>query len=111
MKDGGSGVPWKMIFFLVILAFVVFFAGFNITNVSDISFGFYTIEDVPIFISLFIAFIVGALVMIPFVARSRGAAKEKKKPQDNSQASGVEDIPEIPVLDESDSPRNKAKKK
>ena len=109
MKKGGSGVPWKMIFFLVVLAFVVFFAGFNITNVSDISFGFYTIIDVPIFISLFIAFIVGALVMLPFIVRNTGA--KKTKIQENSQKSGIEEIPEVPVLDESDSPRNKTKKK
>ena len=76
MKKGGSAVPWKMIFFLVILAFVVFFAGFNITNVSDISFGFYTIKDVPIFISLFIAFAAGVVVMLPFCL-----TKKRKKPK------------------------------
>ena len=90
-----------MIFFLVVLAFVVFFAGFNITNVSDISFGFYTIVDVPIFISLFVAFIAGAVIMIPFVARK----KKSKKPKKQITDSGGEEIPEVPVMDESDSPR------
>jgi uncharacterized integral membrane protein len=107
MKKGGSNVPWKMIFFLVVLAVVVFFAGFNITNVSDISFGFHTVVDVPIFISLFIAFFAGALVMIPFVARSKTRKKEKKKVEKNVQSSVEDEIPEIPALDESDSPRYK----
>ncbi len=110
MKKTGSSVPWKMIFFLIILAFVVFFAGFNLTNVSDISFGFYKLVDVPIFISLFIAFIVGALVMLPFVIKSgKGKADKKKIPQDNKQGA-IDDIPEVPVLDESDSPRYTTKK-
>jgi uncharacterized integral membrane protein len=99
-RKSSSGVPWKMIFFLVVLAIVVFFAGFNITNVSDISFGFYTIVDVPIFISLFIAFLAGALVMIPFVAKKKKRTRNKRvaAPQE-------EEIPEIPAMDESDSPR------
>jgi uncharacterized integral membrane protein len=111
MRKGGSGVPWKMIFFLVVLAFVVFFAGFNITNVSDISFGFYTIVDVPIFISLFIAFIVGAVVMLPFVTKSGRAKKPKEQIRQDTEPSSVDEIPDIPALDESDSPRYKTKKK
>ncbi len=111
MKKGGSGVPWKMIFFLAILAVVVFFAGFNITNVSDISFGFYTILDVPIFISLFIAFIAGALVMIPFVVRKKKPKRGKPRIQEDPESSAVEMIPEIPAMDESDSPRYQNKKK
>ena len=111
MKKEDSGVPWKMIFFLAVLAFVVFFAGFNITNVSDISFGLYTLIDVPIFISLFIAFIAGALVMIPFVVRSRKAKISKARKQKDGQPAVEDEIPEIPALDESDSPRFKTKKK
>ncbi len=109
MRKESSSVPWKMIFFLIILAFVVFFAGFNITNVSDISFGFYTIKDVPIFISLFIAFIIGALIMIPFIAKSSNAKKRQIK--EASPPENLEEIPDVPVLDESESPRHKEKKK
>lgn len=107
-------MPGKMIFFLVVLAVVVFFAGFNITNVSDISFGFYTITDVPIFISLFIAFVVGTLVMIPFVAKKKVPKKKKKdKLTDGANESPDElpEIPEVPILDESESPRFKKSKK
>ena len=111
MKKGGSGVPWKMIFFLAILAVVVFFAGFNITNVSDISFGFYTAPDVPIFISLFIAFMAGALIMIPFVAKKKKIKRGKPRIEDDPEPSAVEMIPEIPAIDESDSPRYQNKEK
>jgi uncharacterized integral membrane protein len=70
--------PFKLIVFLVILGIVVFFIGFNLSNVSDISFGFHVFTDVPIFISLFIAFAVGIIIMIPFTF-SRGK-KRKKEP-------------------------------
>ena len=92
-----------MIFFLLVLAIVVFFAGFNITNVSDISFGFYTIVDVPIFISLFIAFLAGAVVMLPFVAKKKKMKSGKKR----TKVLPEEEVPEIPEMDESDSPRYK----
>ena len=108
-------MPRKMIFFLIVLALVVFFAGFNINNVSDISFGFYTLTEVPIFISLFIAFAVGTLVMIPFVARKKVPKKKKKDIEAAEPAEPIDtnipDIPDIPELDESDSPRFKKSKK
>lgn len=85
--------PWKLVIFLIILAFVVFFAGFNITNVSTISFGFYKIEDVPIFISLFVAFLLGAFVMLPFTFR-RGKKKEKNKASESENSVGQYEIPE-----------------
>ena len=99
-----------MVFFLAVLALVVFFAGFNITNVSDISFGFYTITDVPIFISLFIAFLVGTIVMIPFLAKKKTKKKAKEKIDDQAAPLLDGDIPEIPELDEQ-SPRFKKNKK
>ena len=111
MKKGGSSVPWKMIFFLAILAVVVFFAGFNITNVSDISFGFYEVIDVPIFISLFIAFFAGALVMIPFVAKKKKSRVGKSRIEAAPKSQEEEEIPEIPAMDESDSPRHQNKTK
>ena len=100
-------MPWKMVFFLIVLAVVVFFAGFNITNVSDISFGFYTASDVPIFISLFVAFVAGTLVMIPFVAKKKLPKKKEKKLKKKSKTAVIPDdtLPDLPALDESDSPR------
>jgi uncharacterized integral membrane protein len=61
---------------------VVLFIVFNVNNSSDISFGFKTYEEVPIFLSLFIAFAAGALVTIPMVLfgkRKKNPEKEVKK--------------------------------
>jgi hypothetical protein len=71
--------PIKLIIFLVVLGIVIFFVGFNLKNVSDISFGFHTLEDVPIFISLFIAFAAGVVVMLPFTFRRKKKIKPDKK--------------------------------
>jgi uncharacterized integral membrane protein len=73
-------MPWRLVVFLVVLALVVAFAGFNIQNVASISFGFYTLESVPVFLSLFAAFFLGVLVMLPFTLRRRGKkGKQAKK--------------------------------
>lgn len=79
-------IPWKLIFFLIILTIVVLFAGFNINNTSDVSFGFKTAKDVPIFISLFIAFLLGNFVMLPFaLSRTRKTRKAKKAKKEAKQ--------------------------
>ena len=110
-------MPWKTVFFLAILAFVVFFAGFNISNVSDISFGFVKIEGVPIFISLFVAFLIGALVMLPLITgrkKRKSINTRKGKSTDETQATlpEPEAVPEIdPVHTEAASPRFKKNKK
>ncbi len=59
-------MPWKLLVYLIVLSVVVLFAGVNIRNVSDVSLGFRTFEDIPIFVSLFAAFFLGVLVTLPF---------------------------------------------
>jgi uncharacterized integral membrane protein len=89
-------MPWRMIVFLIVLGLVVFFASFNITNVSDISFGVTELKDIPIFVSLFISFLIGAVVMLPFVfAKGKKNAKKKREeatPEQSVQATAI--VPE-----------------
>lgn len=61
----------KLIFFVVWLVLLLLFAGFNMKNISDISFGFYQFKDVPIFISLLFAFILGIIFSVPFLSSSK----------------------------------------
>ncbi len=100
-------MPWRMIIFLLILAVVVFFAGFNITNVSDISFGFYTVKDVPIFISLFVSFLVGTLVTLPFVVGKRRKKSQKTPKQVGEEPLSTVTLDEIPPIPEIDEPTKK----
>lgn len=75
-------MPWKTIGFIIILVLVALFASVNISNKSDISLGFHVFKEVPIFLSLLITFLAGAVVMIPFTfgpsSRKMKAKKEKK---------------------------------
>ena len=74
-------MPWKMIGFLLVLVLVAFFASLNMNHRADISLGFYIFKDVPIFLSLLIAFLAGAVLIIPFTIgaslRKKGKLKEK----------------------------------
>jgi uncharacterized integral membrane protein len=72
-------VPWKLIVFFIFLLIFVLFAAFNIKNVSDISLGFRTFEDIPIFISLFVAFLLGGFVVLPFAVIGRRRKQKKQK--------------------------------
>jgi uncharacterized integral membrane protein len=72
-------MPWKMIFFLLIVFVIVLFIFFNIDTSSDISFGFVTYHDVPIFISLFLAFTAGVVITIPMILLGKGRKKRGAK--------------------------------
>ena len=85
-------MPWRMVLFLLFLGVVVTFAGFNAGNATDISFGFHTLEAVPIFISLFGAFFLGVLIVLPFAMFRRSKKREKapKEKKGRSRTSRTE---------------------
>ena len=69
-------MPWRMIGMLVLLGLVAGFATLNLEHRSDISFGFYEFSQIPVFLSLLVAFILGAVLMLPFTL---GRRRRKKK--------------------------------
>lgn len=72
-------MPWRLIFVVLLIGIVLFFVGFNIENRVDVSFGFHVFSQVPIFISLFVAFLAGVLVMLPFTFGFRHKRKIKNR--------------------------------
>ncbi len=70
-------MPWKFLLFLIGLALVIIFAGLNINHSTDISFGFHTFENVPVFMGLGSAYLLGALTMLPF-ALSKALKKRRE---------------------------------
>jgi uncharacterized integral membrane protein len=76
-------MPWKMIGLIVLLVLFAAFATLNISNRADISLGFYVFREVPVFLSLLVAFLAGAVAMIPFTfgpsLRKLKARKEKQE--------------------------------
>ena len=71
-------MPWKLVGFIICLILGTCFAGFNLENSCNISFGFKTFQNVPIFFSLIVAFSCGVLVTLPFTVIKKKSAKEKK---------------------------------
>ena len=61
-------MPWRLIVFIVIFALFLVFITFNLENKCDISFGFASLRDVPVFITIFSSFILGFLCTIPLIA-------------------------------------------
>ncbi len=72
-------MPFKLFSFLFFLVAVTLFIGLNLENRCDISLFFYTFKNVPIFLSLLFAFVLGALAVVPFLFGS-GKKKPAAKP-------------------------------
>lgn len=75
-------MPWKLIFFLLGVGLAVVFSVLNIGNNSDISLGVRTFQDVPIFMSLFVAFFMGSLITLPFALSTRRKKDRARKERD-----------------------------
>ena len=66
-------MPIKLILFLIIVVVVTVFAGFNTTNVCNVSLVFHEFENVPVFVTVLFSFVAGILVMLPFAFRKKKA--------------------------------------
>jgi uncharacterized integral membrane protein len=86
-------MPWRLIITLILLTLFVAFAGFNLDNTSVVSFGFAEIEMVPIFISLSIAFLLGAFFTLFFVTFGgfRKVKKDTKATKKSKDTQKLED--------------------
>mgnify|MGYP006312676187 CR=1 FL=1 len=82
-------MPWRLIGFILLLALFLAFIALNLDHRTDISFGFLTVTNVPVFLSLFGAFVVGVLVALPLTARAktRGFKKRLKKQSTDASSS------------------------
>ncbi len=81
----------KLIIIIFVILIQAVFAGLNIKNVSDISLGFAKFHDIPVFLTITVSFIVGALITFPvaFIAgrskkKTAEIIKESKKSKKNS---------------------------
>lgn len=94
-------MPWKLIGLVVLLVLVAAFATMNLSNRTDISLGVYVFRDVPIFLSLLVAFLAGLLVMVPFTigrrGRQRAAGAGRVGVRRARRGAAVEPFPETPA--------------
>lgn len=71
-------MPWKLIFYLIIIGLILVFIGLNLGNTTDISLGFVTFEGVPVFMGLFVAFFFGVLITIPVAVKSSSRKTQQR---------------------------------
>jgi len=54
---------WKITGYILLLTLIVLFITLNISNTSDISFIVFTVESVPVYVTVFISMLLGCLIM------------------------------------------------
>lgn len=75
-------MPWRLIVFIIIFAILLAFITLNLGNKCDIDFGFAKIEQAPVFLTVFMSFILGFLSTLPFIVtagRKRVKAIKEKR--------------------------------
>ncbi|MDR0322755.1 MAG: hypothetical protein LBI28_14770 [Treponema sp.] len=91
-------MPWRLILFIVVFAIFLVFVTFNLDNRCDISFGFAKFSGVPVFLTVFISFVVGLFCALPLARILRKKHKEKpskvEKPKEDNFAG---EVPPEPV--------------
>ena len=73
----------RLIAVIIIFAFFLVFIVFNLPNKCDISFGFKTFADVPVFVTALFSFVLGMLCTIPLIL---GIGKKHKKPAKSDES-------------------------
>jgi len=77
-------MPWKTIGYILAALIVILFIAFNLSNTSDISFIFFSVQEVPVFFTVFISIIIGCLAMLPVTLSQRRKKKKREKEDDIS---------------------------
>jgi uncharacterized integral membrane protein len=76
---------FRLIGFIVILAVLLAFIGFNLDNRCDISLIFMEMKQVPVCLTVLVSFILGMLASVPFLI---SFAIRKKAPKERPPAAG-----------------------
>jgi len=83
-------MPWRLILFIIIFIVFLVFITFNLDNRCDLSFGVVKFEQVPVFLSVFVSFVLGLICSLPFILltkRKKGEKSKKDKIQELDAAS------------------------
>lgn len=86
----------RLILFIVIFAVFLAFIIFNLDNKCDISFKVIAFKDVPIFLSIFVSFVMGMLITLPMIftfgrKRKKRAAAEHPNKLIQENSSGTDE--------------------
>jgi uncharacterized integral membrane protein len=71
-------MPWRLIGIVLLGAVFLCFIGFNLENRCDISLGFFTFSQVPVFLTALSAFILGLFLSLPLLVSFRLGNRRRK---------------------------------
>jgi uncharacterized integral membrane protein len=83
----------SLIFFILVFACFLCFIIFNLGNASNVSLGFRTFSDIPVFVTALFSFALGMLFTFPVlftVGRSRRQKAARRAQVENSQVEGAQ---------------------
>jgi len=83
----------RLVIFIIIFVVFLGFIVLNLQNTSDLSFGFITLENVPVFLSVLCSFMLGMLFSIPLafsISWKRHAAYRKLKKAEKEKEKSTE---------------------
>lgn len=69
----------KLLGTILSLVVLAFFIGFNLDNKCNVNVLFYTFQNVPVFITIIISFVVGVLFTMPFAFSYKAEKKKQLK--------------------------------
>lgn len=89
-------MPWKLLAFIAVMAFVLVFVGFNLDNRCDISLIFVTFKSVPVVITILGTYVLGLLSAFFLSMGHLGKAKRKSSKASYSipPTAGDESVPD-----------------
>lgn len=73
----------KLVFVIAVFLFQAVFAGLNIKNSSDISVGFKVFKDIPVFLTITLSVVAGAVIAFPLGYLSGRKNKKNSKKAEN----------------------------
>lgn len=76
-------MPFRLIGTIILLLVVTIFAGANLDNRCDINFIFTKVQQVPVFLTAIVSFLIGAIIMIPFTFKKK--CNKDKKSQNSAE--------------------------
>ncbi len=71
-------MPWKAILIIIILTLAILFIAFNVEHYSDISFIFFTVSSVPVYLTIFISMLIGAFLTLPLLFKQGRRRKNRE---------------------------------
>jgi uncharacterized integral membrane protein len=95
-------MPWRLIILIIMLAVLLGFIGLNLGNTCNISLGFKTFYRVPVYLTIFVAFILGMVSSLPFIIF--GSLKKSQKKENPPK---IPESPNLPGFTESPDPAPK----